>query len=132
VALTPAQARSRIDGQLATLWTTLQARQTAYMASHNGRPWQGLRCFNSPPADGEDGTPDRKTSHPTDQPEDWNSIDVLPTQLSACVWVDIYQTPSGAWGYVATVRGTLGGQSWQRAAQVGPETWRAHGWTQVI
>jgi hypothetical protein len=101
------------------------------MASHGGRPFQGLKCFATPPADGEDGTPDRKSSHPTDQAEDWDSIDVLPAQIAACVWVDVYQTPSGAWGYVATVEATLGGQAWQRAAQVGPESFRAYSWTRV-
>ena len=42
--------RAAIDAQLATLWTSLQAAQTTYMAAHGGRPWQGLRCFTSTPA----------------------------------------------------------------------------------
>lgn len=131
MALTPAQARAAIDAQLATLWTALQAAQTTYMAAHGGRPWQGLRCLATTPADGTDTSPDRLTSHPTDQAETWTTINVLPAQIAACVWVDVYQTPARVWGYVATVEGTLGGTTWRRAAQVGPETWRAFGWTQV-
>lgn len=130
--LTPGQARTLIDSELAPLWTAIQAAQTTYAASHGGRFFQGKRLLSATPADGVDTPPDQATSHPHYQSETW--VDFLgvslPANLAASVWVDQYNGPLGR-GYTATAEGTLGGNTWQRVVQSGPETWRAAPWTQV-
>lgn len=132
MALTPAQARAAIDAELAPLWTALQAAQATYAANHGGRYWQGKRLLSTTPADGVDAPPDQASSHPHYQAETWTDLlgGSVPSSLAASVWVDQYHGPLGR-GYTATVEGTLGANTWQRCVQVGPETWRAFGWTQV-
>lgn len=133
--LTPALARAAVDAQLAPLWATIQARQAAYLAAH-GRYWQGLKLLITTPADGVDATPDNVASHPPVSsggvPENWTSFlgASLPASLAATIWIDVYDGPNGK-GYVATVEGTLGGNTWRRAVQIGPETRFAYPWVQV-
>lgn len=130
MALTLAQARTKVDTFLADHWPTVLARQETYFAAH-GRYWQGLRAFTIPPVQAEDATPDCLSSHPADQAETW--LDVfpdLPAQWPASVRCDVYDGPSGM-GYVVTVRGTLNGVTWERSRNVGPLTERTAAWHQV-
>ena len=81
--------------------------------------------------DGEDTTPDRLSDHPTDQAASWlDQFDALPEKFPAALRCDVYDGPGGH-GYVVTVRGVLGGVTWERSHNVGPETHRTAAWHQV-
>lgn len=131
--LTPAQARAAVDAELAPLWAIVQTKQVAYYAaSGNKRYWQGKRLLTVTPSDGADAAPDNAASHPHYQSETWSDFlgVSLPAALGATIWIDWYDGPSGR-GFVATVEGTLGGNTWRRAVQVGLEARFAYPWVQV-
>ena len=121
-----------IEQKLQDIWTVIQQRQAAFITNH-GRYFQGLVTHTVTPQDGAETTGDRLNTHPHYQPETWAQVfpqlPALPLPIS--VTVDQYETPAGELGYVATVRANLGGQEWARAQQLGPESWRQYGWTQV-
>lgn len=123
---TLAQIRHAVDAKLAALWTTIQTRQDAYAAAHDGRYWQGLRTHTITPVDGVKALPDVGNATPTDQPVAWPAA-ILTTPLEMALQIDVYDGPAGQ-GYVATVQVDVLGQTYERAAQVGPEAWRAYGW----
>ena len=123
---TLAQVRNAVDAKLATLWATVQAREDAYAAAHNGRYWQGLRTHTLAPADGVTVLPDIGNATPTDQAQAWPAA-ILTTPLEMTLQIDVYDGPLGV-GYVATVQVSYAGTLYERAAQVGPETWRQYGW----
>lgn len=127
---TLAQVRQAVDTRLAQLWATIQARQDAYAAAHGGRYWQGLRTATITPADGVAALPDVGNATPTDQPQAWPSA-ILTTPLEMALQIDVYDGPLGA-GYAATVQVQYNGTLYERAAQVGPETWRAFGWRAAV
>lgn len=128
--------RDRVDTWLAARWPTVQARQTAYAATHNGRYWQGLVSAANIPnhltGGFADAIADRLGGKPTDQSETW--LDFLPeingVAIPAAVTMDVYQTSAG-WGYVATIFAALNGTAYTRSQNVGPETGRTVAWTQV-
>lgn len=123
---TLAQIRTAVDNKLAALWPVVQAKQATYAANHNGRFWQGLVTRSIPPADGATALPDVGQKCPTDQPDPWPSA-ILTTPMEMSLVIDVYSGPLGD-GYVATVQVTVLGQTYERAAQVGPETWRQYAW----
>lgn len=131
---TLAQVKTRVDDWLAARWPTVQARQTAYAAAHNGRYWQGLRCMavepNHTTAQFNDAVSDLLGGHPTDQAESW--LDFLPeinggTAIPAVFVMDAYQAPSGH-GYVAHVYARYNGTLYHRTQNVGPLTERTQAW----
>lgn len=126
---TLAQIRNAVDAKLASLWGTIQTRQDAYAAAHDGRYWQGLRTATITPVDGVAVLPDVGQNTPTDQPVAWPAA-ILTVPLAMALQIDVYDGPAGQ-GYVATVQVSVLGQTYERAAQVGPETWRQYGWRLV-
>lgn len=126
------QLRSRVDNWLAGYWPAVQARQTAYLASH-GHYWQGLATTTIVPnhltAGFVDSVADRLASKPTDQVETWLNflaeLDgvALPAQLT----VDVYEAAEGH-GYVATVTAQYNGVTYSRSQNVGPQTQRTLDW----
>lgn len=122
---TPAQIRQAVDDRLAALWTAIQNKEAAYYAA-NGKYWQGLRTMSAIPADGATALPDIGTATPTDQPDPWPAA-LRQVAMEMALQIDVYDGPSGV-GYVATVSVRINSRVWERAAQVGPETWRQHGW----
>lgn len=127
---TPAQIRNAVDTRLTQLWNAIQNKQDAYAAAHNGRYWQGLRTKAIAPADGATELPDVGQACPTDQlGQPWPNA-ILTTPMEMALQIDVYDGPAGR-GYQAQVWVTIGANTWTRVAQVGPETYRAHGWTQL-
>lgn len=135
---TLAIVRNAVDSRLATLWNIVQNRQDAYFATHQ-KFWQGLRSNSADITNPTAGTTATTTAsnalagHPTDQNETWldflAELNGLPIEM--VLTIDVYNGPQGQ-GYVGTVRVGHNGVFYQRAAQVGPETWRAYGWTAVV
>jgi hypothetical protein len=130
------QVRTAIDDWLAARWPAVQSRQATYASNHGGAYWQGLvSCVPAPAhttnADGS-VVPNRFDVKPADMTATW--ADVMPEwvgQLApAAIWMDAYDGPLGT-GYVASVRATFNGVTWQRSQNVGPETWRTQPWQQV-
>lgn len=126
---TLAQIRTAVDNRLAALWPTIQAKQDNYFATHN-KYWQGLRTHSVIPSEGNTSLPDIGSACPPQQPgQPWPDA-VLNTALEMALWIDVYDGPQGT-GYQATVVVSVLGNLYTRTAQVGPETWRTSGWTQV-
>lgn len=125
--MTAAEIRAAVDTRLANLWATIQTRQETYAGAHNGRYWQGLRTHSITPTDGVTALPDVGTACPTDQLGQPWPLSIRQTQMEMALRMDVYDGPAGV-GYQATVFVTIVGQTWMRSAQVGPETWRTHGW----
>lgn len=123
---TPAQIRQAVDDRLASLWTAIQNKEAQYAAAHGGRYWQGRVTHSVIPADGATATPDIGTASPTDQPDPW-PLALRQVAMEMALRIDTYAGAQGN-GYVATVFVVINGTVWRRAAQMGPETWRAHGW----
>lgn len=123
------EIRDAVDTRLATLWGTIQSREDAYAAAHNGRYWQGLRSHTVTPADGATALPDIGTACPTDQPGQPWPLSIRQTAIECAIQIDVYSGPFGD-GYSATVYVTVAGALWTRTAQVGPESWRQRGWRQ--
>lgn len=127
---TPAQIRQAVDDRLTALWNAIQNKQDNYAANHGGKYWQGLRTHSIDPADGTAVLPSIGTACPTDQPgQPWPNA-ILTTPIEMSLQIDCYDGPQGK-GYQATVTVTISGNTWIRTAQVGPETYRAHGWRQL-
>jgi hypothetical protein len=129
VALTPAQIRQQVDDALTAAWAAIQSREDSYATAHSGRYWQGLLSHTAIPADGATATPDVGIRTPTDQPTVW-PVGIRSTALPCAIQIDCYDGPQGP-GYQATVYVLISGNVWSRTAQVGPETYRVHGWSQV-
>lgn len=128
--------RNAVDSRLSTLWNTIQTRQDAYLLA-NGRYFQGKRSHTAAPANTGAGSlqmaaADLLDDHPTDQVHTW--LDFLPElnglAIEMVLTIDVYDGPQGR-GYVGTVRVSHNGTSYERAAQVGTETWRAFAWRTV-
>lgn len=131
---TLAQIRDAADTWLAARWPTVQARQATYAANHNGRYFQGRITHGLVPVDSVDSAADRLSDHPTDQPESWsNAIAGLPVNWPLALVMDVYRGPEG-WGYCATVyvRVSANGKTYTRSQNVGSESWRTKGWTEVV
>lgn len=127
---TPQAIRNTVDAKLATLWSAIQTKQDTYAANHNGRFWQGLRTASTHPADGVASLPDIGLRCPTDQLGDPWPAAIRNNPLEMAIQIDVYDGPLGT-GYQATVWVSIVGRTWTRTAQVGPETWRASGWSEV-
>lgn len=129
---TPAQIRQAVDDKLAAAWSHIQARQTAFF-NNKGRYFQGKRTHTLAPADGTEVAPDALADHPTDQAETWGDAGfVLPATLPMVLEIHVYRTADNGYGYVGIVEVTINNKTWRRQAQVGPETYRAHGWAEIV
>lgn len=134
------QVRNAVDSRLTTLWTgQIVPRQTAYAANHGGRFFQGLVTFtiSSLPNNPSDANPTLLevtpvlNTHPTDQAETWLDQGInLEATIPMALRMDCYDGPLGK-GYVGTVWGRWNGNTYSRAQQFGPETWRTFAWVQV-
>lgn len=129
MAFTTAQ-RNAVNSWLQAAWGKVQARQTQYLADRGTyRQWK--RSHTIPVTAGQTVVPSNLTDQPTNE-TDGVTLSVAnggsgwPCQLRC----DVYDGPLGA-GYVGTARVTgSGGEVWRIARNVGPETWREHGWEQ--
>lgn len=134
------QVRNLVDSRLTALWTgQVVPRQAAYAATHGGRYWQGYRTFviTSLPNNPSDANPTVLevtpvlNTHPTDQPETWIDQGMnLEATIPMALQMDVYDGPLGR-GYVGTVWARWNGNTYSRAQQFGPETWRTFAWVQV-
>lgn len=131
------QVRNAVDARLVTLWSIVQTRQDAYFLAH-GKFFQGRRTHTSEPANTGAGAlqtaaGDLLSGHPTDQPETW--LDFLPEldglAVEMVLTIDVYNGPAG-WGFVGTVRVTHNSTTYERAANHGPESWRAFAWRVAV
>lgn len=129
------QVRNAVDNFVTNRWATVVARQENFR-TNRGRYWQGLRTHTNCPAwsNAVDGSAagDLLGTHPTDQFEDWLAVfpEWLAELLPACLQVTAYDGPAGQ-GWVLAVEVMHNGNKYRRVVNVGPETFRAHGWTAV-
>jgi hypothetical protein len=126
----PQAVRDQVDAALVALWTTVQAREATYVANF-GRYAQALYTHATPPADGAVVVPDVGTTIPYYE----RAVAAWPLAVRQTAYpfrlaVDQYIAPEGA-GYVGVVQVLINGTLWERAAQVGPATYLAHGWAPV-
>lgn len=129
---TLSQLRDRVDAFIADKWPTLVARQENFRANR-GRYWQGLRTHTIVPQhdNGKDGSSagDRLAATPNDHFENWLNVfpewDGVPIPCS--LTVDTYDGPGGM-GWVAKIEVSFNGKTYERAGNVGPESYRAFGW----
>jgi hypothetical protein len=134
---TIANLRNTIDTFLTNHWPTIVARQETYKSNH-GKYWQGLRTHTFRPSytntTGAAATPDNFSAKPTDGNQTW--ADVMPewasTGLPATFRIDVYKTPAGEDGWVATVEVMHNGTLYSRSKNVGPETHRDKAWHAVV
>ena len=124
------QIKDAVDTKLATLWAAIQSREDTFFAA-NGRYFQGLRTHSVTPADGVTALPDIGTTVPVGQPGAPWPVAIRNTAMEMAIQIDVYHAPGGQKGYQATVFVTVAGRLWARAQQVGPETWRVMGWTDI-
>lgn len=127
---TLAEIRAQCDAKLVTLQAAITSRQTTYAAAHNGRYWQGLITHIIHPSDGSEILPTVGTATPTDQPTVWPAS-LLSTAIPMSLQIDVYDGSSGL-GYTVTLRVQVLGKLYQRVANVGPETYRAQPWSEVV
>jgi hypothetical protein len=128
-ALTLAEIRTAVDAKLAELWPVVQTKQAAYLASR-GRYWQGIRTIAGNPPEDAAEVAVNLAAKPSYQAESWADFAIgLPATLGFSLRIDTYSGPQGK-GYVGTVEAMKNGVIYDRAANVGPETWRAHPWQQ--
>jgi hypothetical protein len=128
--------QASVDGQIASLMTSLAVQQTTYKAAH-GKFFQGLTTASDAtlPNNTDAGTlqtvPQVLTATPTDQSENWNQIGIIiPGTLSCSMTVDNYGGPQGQ-GWVMTTRFQHTGHIFSKSTNSGPETYRNSAWTQV-
>lgn len=126
---TAQQIRDQVDAKLANLWTAIQTKENSYFAA-NGRYFQGLKTHTLTPKDGAETTPDVGTKTPHYQPDPW-PLAIRNTAMPMTLEIHQYVTPDGTAGYQASVTVQIGADIWERTAQVGPETYRQHGWQKV-
>src|SRR5687768_4534401 len=104
----------------------LPARQAQYAANHGGRFWQGRKLTAVIPADGATA-PTVTSAKQTDCPS-WAAASVaVPPAMRCAVQIDAYEAPGGH-GYVVSAAVRCQGTVYVRSRNVGPETWRTHGW----
>ncbi len=127
---TPAQIRTQVDNALATLWGAFQNKQDTYFANH-GRYYQLILTHSVTPADGNSVVPDQLNLKPHYEAQSAQDLGINIPSVPFALECHQYVTPDGTCGYQAFVSVTIAGNTWMRSAQVGPETWRAFGWTQV-
>lgn len=126
---TVAQIRTQVDAALTSLWAAIQTHQTAFFAAR-GRFWQGLRTASVTPADGATVLPDVGSSKPSYEFQGWPAA-LIASALPMTIEIHQYKTPAGTCGYQAFVYVTINGVTHMRTQQVGPEAWRAQGWSVV-
>lgn len=126
--MTLAEIRDAVDAKLATLWPTVQARQATYAANHNGRYFQLLPTHLILPADGLETALANLLAKPSYQAESGADFGGWPATLPMCLTIHQYDGPQGR-GYAGICEVVVSGTTYWRAAQVGPETWRAFGWS---
>lgn len=128
------QVRDAVDARLTNLWQNqIIPRQDVYFAAR-GRYWQGLLTTNiaSLPNNLATGSvlevAPNLNAKPTDQAESWsgNSINLEPT-IPMALAIDAYHGPLGR-GYVGLVWARHLGNTYHRAQNRGPETWRTFDW----
>jgi len=115
------------DAQIDLLLPRLESFQWQYHAI-NGRFFQALESHTSAPD--VPTVPDGIQLSPTDQPEAlayfWQYAG-LPLTLAWSYRIDTYSGPDGD-GYVLSVQTLINGETWQRAVNYGPDTWRSADW----
>lgn len=131
MSVTAAQ-RAAVQTWLQAAWTKIQARQATYLANRGTyRQYKGSHVI--PPTAGTTVLPDNLSDHPTNE-TDGQTLAVANGGLGwPCqVTCNVYESPGGQ-GYeaIARVTGSVG-EVWRIARQVGPETWREHGWVQEV
>ena len=124
---------SEIQSGVDAWWPYLCAQQAAYFSVY-GRYFQGLPTHSTPPTDGSFVAPDELTSHPTDQPQDWQDVPGgFPLEeTTASLRCDVYQSAAG-WGFTATfdVRDTASGVLYRCVRHIGPEMRSEHDFSAV-
>ena len=131
-AATLAQVRTRVDDWLTARWQTVVNRQNNFFEQH-GRYWQGLVTHadfpNHTSQDYGDTAADRLGIKPSDEVLTW--AEAFPAlegiNFPAALRIDNYESPEGH-GWVATIWVMHNGTIYTRAQNIGPETWRTHGW----
>ena len=110
-----------IDTLIAALTPTITTRQGVYSGARAGRFFQGVRIHTNIPADGVATVPDRLSSHPTDQAEDWTVFNIgVGAAINFSLEIHYYNGPSGK-GYIVLVWVIEGGQKKVRSVNFGPE-----------
>lgn len=119
-----------IDAQVDVFLPHLAAFESNYLAVH-GQYYQGLQSHSTAPD--TITPPDGLDDHPTYQNDDlgvlWEAA-ALPWEIGWAFSVSTYDGPEGK-GYVLTISTVIEGVTYQRAVNVGPETYRAADWYEV-
>ena len=120
-----------VDAQVELFTAHLDTFEAAYLAEH-GQYFQALASHSTAPDSIQ--PPDGMETHPTYQDETlatlWTAA-ALPYELGWSFNVSTYDGPEGM-GYVLTVETVVDGNTYRRAVNTGPETYRAAEWYQVI
>lgn len=117
-----ASTQAAIDTAMSTLLANIDAAQATYYAS-NGRYWQGLISHLTIPDNGSSILANNLSATPTDQVVTWDTFMGAnkPGTIPASVTVDVYQTQTGAWGYVKRVLFVYQGAIYSTATDSGAD-----------
>ena len=115
-----ATTQAAIDIAMSTLLSNIDSAQAAYYAAH-GKYWQGLISHLTVPDSGVSIEANNLSATPTDQDVTWDAFMGAnkPGTIPASVTVDVYQTPTGEWGYVKRVLFVYGGGVYSTATDSG-------------
>jgi hypothetical protein len=120
------------DAQVDILLPRLEQYQAQYYY-RNGQYYQALVSHSTAP--NVPTPPDGLSNAPTDQLENlayfWDVFATLPEELSWSFSIDTYSGPDGD-GYVLNVETVINGETWKRAVNYGPDSWRAADWYLVV
>lgn len=116
-----ASTQAAIDTAMSTLLANIDSAQATYYASH-GRYWQGLISHLTIP-NGSSVAANNLSATPTDQVVTWDTFMGVnkPGTIPASITVDVYQTQTGAWGYVKRVLFVYQGAIYSTATDSGAD-----------
>lgn len=108
----------------------MQSIQDNYIQSR-GRYAQALPIISETPADGNTKPPDHTDRAPTDQQESWEDLaSSPPSEVMNRIHIDVYDGPSGH-GYVSVLRHAVGGVTYRKDINYGPDSYRDTDWREV-
>lgn len=134
--LTPLQIQTKIDLLLNVFAPRMDTLQVGYLATH-GAYWQGLTTHSALPnytvTDDPLAPGDRRNLVAGSVVGSWldNFPSLSPTTRFSALRMDVYDGPSGR-GYALVSSFNQDGDTYEKTAQVGPETHRDEAWHKII
>lgn len=106
-----------VDNWVRNNIATIDARQSAYLAAHG--KFAQLKLSHTAIPNGVVAPADNRASHPTDQEEDWDDVNI-PSPVNFGLRIDTYGGPSGN-GFILFCYVRDGGETKLRLVDRGPE-----------